>query len=226
MDPFSALALAGLVGGGAAGIGQGIAGALGNNGEQKLVNQQLDRLTRKKQQGNLGLSGEQQQMMDQALNAPVQNAAAQARSRAEQIAAASGSSSGADLSRLRQEQGRTVATGAQNAAAQIQSADVQKRQQQLDEINRLTALKSGLKQDDYSSIFGGLSQVAGAAGGAAGVPKGGLGQAPTLETATGNLSSMMQSRMSPDELSLVQQYARDNPQEFYSMLFGSSTGGP
>lgn len=229
MDPMTALMLASIGTTGALGLGQGIANTIANNPEQKLVKQQLDELNRKKAAGNLGLTGEQQQLMSQSLNAPVQNAAAQGRARAEQIAASMGGSSGADLSRLRQEQGRTVAMGAQNAAQQVAAANLAAKQQQLDEINRLTAMKSGLRSDDYNSIFSGLSQMAGAAGGMAGVPKAMGSTTSTLDRQLGvdpmmraplqqqSMGELMRGRFSPDEL---QQILSVYPQ-LYSVLGGA-----
>lgn len=220
MGPIDPSMLAALGGTGALGIAQGIASAVADQGYQKRNKEQLNALLAREKAGTLGLTGQQRGILDQSLNAPVAAAAAQARSRAEQIQASSGDGSGADLSRLRVEQGRTQAAGAQQAALQIAQADDAAQQMQKSEIEQREALKGSLRRDDYNSIFSGLQQAAAAGGQLAGVPKGMAGAGS--ESPAMGLSSLMTQRYSPDELSTIQGFARDNPQDFIAMLFGGS----
>lgn len=214
MDPATLALLAKLgLGGGSAILGpiQGIVGSLANNPQQKRNREQLDELLTREKAGTLGLTGDQRQVLDQQLNAPVAAAAQQARSRAEAIQAAAGSgASGADLSRLRTEQSRTQALGAQNAAAQIGAADLAAQQQQKNEIEQRTALKSALRADDYNQIFAGLAQGAETAGSVAGVP---------------GMTKKSTAQFTPQEQDTLTSFMRNNPDDPLVPIIQSLLGG-
>lgn len=193
MLPLLPLALGGL---GVAGVGGGIAQAIAGNKYAKYNKDQLAKL----QKGPKGLSAKQEDLLQTRLMSPVQTAAAQARSRAEQIQASSGAgASGADLSRLRTEQTKTLADSAQNAALQIAAADEAKKQATKQEIEQRMALQSQIRKDNIGAIFGGLSQTAGAAGAIAAQPK---------------LENLFATTYAPDEMSALADFAKSNPEEF------------
>lgn len=189
------------------GAGQGIANALSDQNQQRANKNRLDRLLARQKQGNLGLSDTQQQLLDRQLVAPVAQQAATQRSRAEQIQASMGSgASGADLARLRGEQASTNAAAAQNAALQVRAADQQAKQAQRNEIEQRLALQTAQRQGDLSAIFGGASQMAGAAGALAGAP-------PEVTRMYG----MFGSQLAPEEQSQMADFAEKYPEEFGAM---------
>lgn len=189
MDPVT---LALLISGGLA-AGQGIAGSFQNNTAQKHNREELDDLLDREKRGALGLTPGQQQQAENALLSPVQRGAEQMQSRQEQVMAANPSTSGAALSRLRTETGRTVAGAQQDAAAQLLAANNAAIQQQRNEIESRMAAKAAYNRDDVNGILGGIAQLAGPLGMAAGAPPGtstfsgnvggGGGAAPSLSTA-------------------------------------------
>lgn len=191
----------------AAGAAGGIAPTLANNQLQKRNREKLDELLQREKQGKLGLTPAQQRILDQRLQSPVAAAAAEARSRAEQIQAAGGVQSGADLSRLRTEQTRQVATGAQQAALQVAMADEAARASQLDEIEQRSQMKAQMKADDIAQILGAVSQTAGTVGLAAGSVPG-----------TFQLAQMFGTKFSADERKQLAEYARSNPEGFKALL--------
>jgi hypothetical protein len=208
MDPVSIALLAS----GALSAGAGVAGSLLNNKQQRYNREQLDALMRRKESGTLGMSGTQQRLLDQQLNAPVASAASQAQQRAEQIAAATGGTSGADLSRLRTERDRTVASGAQNAALQIAAANEQERMRQLNEIEQRLAAQSAMRRDDFNQIAGGFSQAMGPIGELAGGPP-----------ATLRMSNLFGGRFSREETETLLQFAEQDPDGF-SRMFRNAMG--
>jgi len=152
---------------GALGLAQGVANALPTQTD-KANKKRLEELTRLKQAGQLGLGGREEQLLSARLTQPVQQAAQQAQSRTEALQAASGGTSGADLSRLRTEQARTLSAGAQVAGAQVEAANLAAKRAQENEIEQRRAAVSQRKKDAINSIFGGATQAAGAAGAIAG----------------------------------------------------------
>lgn len=182
-------------------VAQGIFQATANDALQRENRKRLDELLRREEAGRLGLDAGEQQLLAGQFTAPVQQQAAAARSRAEQLASASGGVSGADLSRLRQEQQAQTSTAAQNAALQIAGLNEAARQSQLQEISQRTALKSGLKADDIGAVFDGIAQAASASGQAFGAP-------PATFTAAGAGGTAFAS---PEEQQLVE-FFRANPE--------------
>lgn len=135
-----------------------------NNPLQKLNRERLARLLALQEGGQLGLTGAKQAALSQQLLSPVQAAALAARQRSEQVAGALGYQSGADLARLRQEQGRETSQAALTAAAAIAAADDAERERQKQEIEQRTALKGGLRADDWNAVFRGAAGLAGPIG--------------------------------------------------------------
>ena len=93
-------------------------------------------------------------------------AAAQARSRAEQLAAASGRTQGADLAQMQGVQANQNAQARQQAAQTINAADLLKQRQQKGEIEARLAEKSRMAANDIEQIGTPAANLA-AAGGAA-----------------------------------------------------------
>lgn len=169
MDPVT---LALLIGGGLGAV-QGIGSSMANNQQQKYNREQLDELMKLQASGGLGLTPDEQRLMDQQLMNPVQAAASQMQTAQQQaLAASNGGASGAQLARLRQEQARTITGAQQQAASQILAADQARALQQKNEIEARQAAKAAYKQDDFNAILGGLSQLAGPIGMLAGAPPG------------------------------------------------------
>jgi hypothetical protein len=202
----------------AAGAASGIAPTLANNQLQKRNREKLDELLAREKQGLLGLTPAQQRILDQRLQAPIAAAANEARTRAEQIQAAGGVTSGADLSRLRTEQSRQLAGGAQAAAMQVAQADQAAKAAQLDEIEQRDRLKAQMKADDYAQILGAVSETAGATGLLAGSPPG-----------TFQLTELFGSKFSDDERRALADYAKANPgkfEEYMKQLLQQQSGVP
>ena len=165
--PAALLAATGVAG--ALGIGQAIAGAKPT--ETDIANKKrLEELRRLQERGQLGLGGDEERLLGSRLTAPVQRAAGEAQRRAEAVQAAAGGTSAADLSRLRQEQSRTVSAGRRAAAEQVEAADIAARRAQEAEIEQRTAAVSQRQRDVRTAIFDPLIQTAGALGQVAGSP--------------------------------------------------------
>lgn len=206
MDPVT-LALALGLTSGVGGVVGGIADATSDRQAQQRNKSELTKLLAAEELGRLGLTGEERQSLDNQLNAPVAQAASQARARSEQLAASQQNSSGANLSRLRQEQSMTQAAGAQAAAAQIAGADMAKKQQQKAEIEQRLQAKAAYKRDDISKILGGLQQMAGPIGMLAGAPPG-----------TAQAAGMFGTLYSAPEQATLQQAVQSDPVEFQRMM--------
>jgi len=182
--PLGLLAAGGI----SAGIGAAQAITGGRKSEfDKRNEERLDEIARLQAQGRLGLSSQEKAVREQQLVDPVRQQAEQAQSRNEAVQAASGSLTGGDLSRLRTETQRSIGEGAQGAALAISQEDTAKKQSQLAERAQLEATQEQRRLDRRASVFGGLSQAAGAAGQIAGaVPEvlraAGLAGAPISDT--------------------------------------------
>lgn len=225
MDPVT---LALLAAGGLSGV-QGIIQSTANNPLQQRNREELDKLLALEQSGGLGLTPTQQRTYSHTLMDPVRQAAAAARSQNEQLQTAlGGSSSGADLSRLRQEEQRQVGGAAQNAALQLAALNEAAMQGQKREIEQRTALKSGLREDDTRNILGGLAAAGGALGAAAGVPPGGnqlyglFGQAarsaaPAPAPAPDPLAELSKN-LPTDQYRMVLEWAARNPGELEKLI--------
>jgi len=207
----------------AVGIGQAVQSVKANDELQKRNKMKLDQLLQRERTGELGLSGTQKTLLDQQLNSPIAAMAAQGRERGEQLMAASGGGSGADLSRLRTEQARTVSDASQNAALQIAAANEQRRQEERNEIEQRAAAQAAMKRDDVNSTFGALSDGLGAVGALAGMPPASQKLANAFGAKLSAEDMKKISKLSDDELGayLKQLMAQVNA----SSSSSSTTGG-
>jgi len=130
----------------------GIAGATSDRGMQKRNKQQLEELLLKEKTGGLGLSGQEERGIENSTLLPAQKAAAEARSRAEQLMAAGGQASPGDLQKNAQIQAAQMAQGRQQAAQAINAANLQKQQQQKAEIEARLAQKAEMAQRDIDMV--------------------------------------------------------------------------
>lgn len=198
------------------GLAQGVGNVLANRKYQKFNTAQIERLQKRRAKVGFGLTPKQEDLLATRLNAPVQAATQQMRSRAEQIQASTGMGSGADASRLRTEQARTVADAAQKAALQVSQADQQKRQAQRQELEQRMATQSAMRADNVNSFFGAASQGAAAAGALAAQPK---------------LSNLFAGTYTPEEMNELSTFATQNPEQFSSIMsailakMGTATAG-
>ena len=162
------------------GIAQGIAQYGANDKLQLRNDRKLRKLVEMERNGNLGLTGNQKQLLDQRLMAPVATAAAQQRSRGEQMLASAGGlggASGGDLSRMRQEQATTTSQAQQQAALEIADRDEARKLQQKNEEEQRAAMRASMKMDDWNALFGTASQAMGTVGAMAGATPGTFGMA-------------------------------------------------
>jgi hypothetical protein len=218
MDPVTLAIALGLTGAGP--IVTGIADATADRQAQQRNKAELEKLLGKEERGELGLDPEQRKLLDQQLNAPVQTAAAQARTRAEQIANAisGGNTTGQQAAQLRKEQQGTLAAGAQRAALAIAGAQEQAKQQQKTEIEQRLQAKAAYKRDDIAKILGPIMELAGKGGMMAGAP-------PGFAQNYGIFGTMY----SPDELSKLQAAYQQDPaaieKKLQEMIAAASAGG-
>jgi len=214
---------AGVLSGGL-GLAQGISGAIKTE-EDKRREEELEKLLGLQKTGGLGLTGEERRLREQQLVTPVREVASQLQSRQEAAIGAGAGVSGAELSRLRQETGRTIAGAQQAAATQILEADIAKEQAQRAEIERRAADIEARKKERRASIFGGLSQAAAAAGEIAGaVPEAaraaGLAGAPIRDTEA--FRSIMEEQGVP--LASQEALLRIGPQKLTRILDNLQSG--
>lgn len=171
------LLIAGIVAAAAA-TAQGVHKAVVNNQAQKRNREKLDELLVEERSGEEhGLTPETKRAMTMQLNTPVQAAAQQGQNRAEQIqAAVGGEASGADVGRLRTEEARINAKGAQDAAMAIFQADelkkVENKNKLQNEIEQRIGMQTAMKNDDVDSVYGGIAQGASTMGQTLGAPPG------------------------------------------------------
>lgn len=170
--------------GGVAQVGYGL---LSKNPAQKRNRQELDRLLQLEKTGRLGLSGAEQRLMYQAATDPVRSYASQQRQQYERMAAASGDQSGAELARLRQEQGRMTGRAAQDANLSVVAANEQRRQQQRQEIDQRTNAAARYSADRAQQVFSGIGQMAGAYGEKTGEKDGQTNGSSSLDAYLANL---------------------------------------
>ena len=170
--------------GGVAQVGYGL---FAKNPAQRRNRQELERLLELERNGRLGLSGAEQRLMYQAATEPVRSYAAQQRQSYERMAATSGDQSGAELARLRQEQGRMTGRAAQDASLSIVAANEQKRQQQRQEIDQRTNAATRYSADRAQQVFGGIGQMAAAYGQQTGEQSGQTNGSPSLDAYLANL---------------------------------------
>lgn len=205
-----------LAGAGALQVAGGIAQNAATRKYRKANEAQIDELAELERKGQLGLTPAEQRLLDQRLNAPVAAAAAEARSRAEQLGAAQ-EMTGADAARLREEQTRATARGAQEAALQVIAADEQKAAQQKAELEQRMAVAAQQKADTVARTFGSAAEATAAGAQIAGAMPG-----------TFKLSQALGSRFSSDQLGQLEQFWQDNPEEanrlFSEMLAKARAG--
>ena len=182
------------------GLAQTIYALAAPNPAAKRNRQQLERLLALERQGKLGLSGTQERLMYQRQMDPVRNYAMQQRQNYERMAAASGDQSGAQLARLRQEQGRMVGGAAQSAGLNVAAANEQRRQEQKQEIEARVQAKTQFSADRAAQTFAGVEQMAGAFGRASGSPP--------------NTFSQMTERTG----AYLDQLQKDNPDEYNRLM--------
>ena len=156
---------------GALGAGVGAAQAIGDVaglGKAKKQNrEELERLIAMRNEGRMGLSEEEQAILQSGLTAKTQASAASTRRRAEQLGATGGIRSGADLARLRQEEAQTVGrAGAQNVLT-VRAASEERRREQERELAARQAADTRLGSDQRAAAFGGIGEGLQAAGQAA-----------------------------------------------------------
>lgn len=157
------LIVGGLVASGALGLGQGLYNAFRRDPAQRYNREELERLKKLREQGQLGLSGTDQRLMYAGYYEPVNEYARQAQQTYERMAAAQGGNvSGAHLAQLRRESARTTAEGQLGAARNVAAANEAERRRQLEQIDQRTAADSRFRQDRAQAAFGALSQAAGA----------------------------------------------------------------
>lgn len=184
MIPIGLLAAGGLAAG--TGLAQAIQG--GRKTEFDKENEALlDELTGLRKQGALGLTEQERQLSTRSQLDPVRALASAAQSQQAAIQAASGNTSGASLAALREQQQRQVGGAAQQAALNVEAADLEARRAQEAEIAQRQAVAEQRRQDRVNNIFSGISQAAGAAGAVAGaIPEvgriAGIAGAPIRDT--------------------------------------------
>lgn len=135
---------------------------------EKKHEEELDKLLQKQRTTGLGLTPQEQRLREQQLIAPVQQAAEAGRARGEAIGAATGQTSGADISRLRQEQARVIGTGAQRAQQAITTEDIASQRAGQAHIAALEAAVQEGKFRRQEAKLEAISEAGAAAGSIAG----------------------------------------------------------
>lgn len=177
VSPFIPLQAGLAIGSAGLGIAQTIAANRAGKRAREENERQLEELLRRREAGQLGLTGAERRSAEQQLLTPVQITAAEQQQRIQAQTAAGGSRSAGDIARARRRIEGTQALGAQAAASNILQQDIQARRLQEQEIEaRLDAEKS-LKLEKINRTFGAISQGAEALGGLAGSPPGTFGAA-------------------------------------------------
>ena len=158
---------------GGAGLAQGIATAAPSR-YYKTNRERIEALQKQFEQDSFGLTGQERAALEREFFSPIQAAATEQRGRGEAMLAAGGLTSGADLSAIRREMGRTQAEGGQRAAAAVeQIAMGEKARQEAEakaELESRQAAQEARRRDVLNAILGPIAQVAGAAGAAAAQP--------------------------------------------------------
>jgi hypothetical protein len=234
VDPVTLSILAGSL---ISGIGGAAYSTTSNNRLQRNNNEELDRLKKLKEGGGFGLTPVQQRQMTNDMLAPMQQAAAQGRSRNEQLATAmqQGGASGAALSRLREEEGRAVGQAANQVAGQVRSADQAAEAQQRAEFEGRLQSQAQMKNNDIETMNRAISSIMSGAGMGAGAPVGTFsaagaggaampmmgGGAPGASAMAAmppeTLSSLRSAGYSDPEIQAFAEYLRKNPQALGQM---------
>lgn len=160
-----------------AGVSAGI-GAIGgafqtfaNNKLQKRNNEILAALLEREQQGRLGMSPNEQRLLNQQLRIAPQRAVAASQRNAERLMGGRELAAG-DLATLRQETARQQADIAENAAAQVRAANEAKRAANLQQIEDRAQAQAAMVADDFNTVLGSAADAARVGGQAAGAPPG------------------------------------------------------
>lgn len=133
--------------------------------EQSRYNaEQLRKLKEQKAKGQLGLTGTEREQLASSMLQPVRTAATQQQSMSDATLAATGRTSGADLSRVRTETGRTLGAAAEEAGRTVAQANLDRARQQEAEIEQRLAFKAQRQADLMEGASQVGSEIASAAG--------------------------------------------------------------
>lgn len=145
--------------------------SLANNDLQRRNKAMLDALLQREQRGALGLSANEQRMMNEQLRIVPQAQATASRREAERLLGSREVSPG-DLAVLRQQEAAQRAGIAQDAAMQVRAADEAKAQQERQVIEQRLQAKAAMRADDWNTVLGSAADGARVAGAGAGAPPG------------------------------------------------------
>lgn len=125
---------------------------------------ELGRLTDLESRGKLGLSGKERGQLEREMLTPVRALAHESRVRQEELASAAGGQSVGALVRARREENRGVAEQARAAGTAISRANLEKAEQQLQEIENRTEYKAGRQKQRIGAATNALVQTGAIAG--------------------------------------------------------------
>jgi hypothetical protein len=238
MDPVTLSLMAGAM---LSGVGGAAWQTTANDQMQRHNREELERLEKLKKGGGFGMTPVQQRQMTNDLLAPMQQAAAQGRSRQEQLQTAmqQGGASGAALSRLREEEGRLVGQGANQVAGQVRAADQAAAERLKAEYEARLQSKAQMKSNDIETINRSISQAMSGAGMAAGagpgtfqafgaggspMPMGGGAGATAASLPPESLTALRTAGYSDPEIQAFAAYLRQNPQALNQMMSARQMG--
>lgn len=167
--PFPLMALPMLAGAGSDVIG-GILSATSDRAQQQHNKKRLNELLAMEKKNQFGLDPDERRNLNAQTYNPAANAAADARSRAEQLMSAGGATSGADLVASQKAQAGQNAQSRQQAAQIVNAANIQKKNEQKSELEARLAQKSEMAQRDINKAGVPITNAL-AAGTQAGVDK-------------------------------------------------------
>lgn len=159
------------IGAAGAGLAQGTASVVQTGKQKKQNKRRIDELVEMRNGGRFALTDSEQSALEANMMGGSRRAAAQARSRGEQLlaaGAAGGTATGGDFARLRQEQAEVVGRGSQETAQAVRQADNERRRELEAELAGREALNSELGNQQVRNVFGALSAGIGTIGAAAG----------------------------------------------------------
>ena len=172
----------------------------------------LQELKRRQAAGQLGLSPGKQAHLQAQLTDPVRQQQRDLLAQQAALAATSGQTSGADLSRFTQAAGMRTGALAQQAAASVEGANLRAQQQQEAEIMAREAYKGRRQAAVREMVLSELGQAASIAGSVAGMPK----EARKLAFAGGRQTDMaklannlLHQGWSPEEVAVFQDAAKE-----------------
>lgn len=147
-----------------------VGGVQAITGAKKSDLEKNNKLKIRELEANPGLTSQDRSALYQQLVMPSKQAAAELQRSAGAQMAASGATSGADVSQVRKDAADTAARGAERASAGVAEADVGRRAEQKGEIAQRGAADQAYKQQRRATAFNALAQAAGIAGDLAGAP--------------------------------------------------------